>query len=552
MDLILCAGLTALESLVANHLPGRETGPFTTQVVLALFLAQYFAIKYYRIFLYHKYFSPLRHVPGPTNNHFLFGQAINFLKAETPTTLYIKWMREHPDAPFIRYLTWGNTEVLVPVNVNAHREVLQFQCYSLQKPRWFLRIVKEVAGHGLILMEGEEHKAHRKMLGGSFSLKNIRKLEPIFQEKAKDISRYFNKCIRENDNKTGVIDCTTTFSKAILDIMGQAILGVNLNYVKPGDEDKTEESTQVQENGLKKGCSFHEAYDVFFSPKAMGKVLLFANGFIPTRWLPLQANREFLFAMDWLNDVLRNLIRERYREVSTATAAGKYEPKDSRDLVTFVVEESMPGGVAEGIGEREFLGHLLEFMAAGHDTSANMLSWSLYVMALNQDIQDRLRAELNRLPENPSYNDLDRLPYLEAFSKECLRMYSPSTTYHRDTNTDIVVEGIHIPRGTLVDMCPSTTLLNPAIWGDDVDKFDPTRWDRLTGDQLSPYAFSPFSNGPRICIGRQFAMFEIKTILAEIVRKYRFVSVDQGFTVENPGFTLRPHGLRVRLEQIKK
>ncbi|KAI1106347.1 cytochrome P450 [Jackrogersella minutella] len=549
MDLILCAGLTAAESIVVNKLPGQETRPVSAKVALAFFLAQYLAVKYYRIFLYHKYFSPLRHLPGPTDNHFLFGQALNFLRAETPTTLYVKWMREHPDAPFIRYLTWGNTEVLVPVNLNAHREVLQMQCYSLQKPVWFLRIVKEVAGHGLILMEGEEHRAHRKMLGGSFSLKNIRKLEPIFQEKARDLCGYFNQCIRENDNKTGVVDCTTIFSKTILDIMGSAILGVNLSYVKPGDE---KDEKLVESNDLNKGCSFHEAYDVFFSPKGIAKVLLFANGFLPTRWLPLQANREFLFAMDWLNDVLRGLIRDRYREVSTATAAKRYESKDSRDLITFVVEESMPGGIAEGIGENEFLGHLLEFMAAGHDTSANMLSWSLYVMALDQDMQDKLRAELNTISSNPTYNELDRLPYLENFSKEVLRVYSPSTTYHRAAGMDIIVEGVQIPKDTLVDLCPSVTLLNPAIWGDNVDEMDPDRWEHLTGDQLSPYAFSPFSNGPRICIGRAFAMFEIKTILAEIIRNYRFVSVDQGFTVENPGFTLRPHGLMVRLEKLSK
>ncbi|OTA99518.1 hypothetical protein M426DRAFT_325056 [Hypoxylon sp. CI-4A] len=549
MDLILCAGLTAVELVFVNKLPGREVGLATTKAALAIFLAQYLAVKYYRIFLYHEYFSPLRHVPGPTDNHFLFGQALNFLRAETPTTLYIKWMREHPEAPFIRYLTWGNTEVLVPNSVGAHREVLQTQCYSLQKPKWFLRIVKEVAGHGLILMEGDEHKAHRKMLGGSFSLKNIRKLEPIFQEKAKDLCRYFKQRIHENDDKTGVIDCTLTFSKAILDIMGQAILGVDLDYVKPGEEGD-ESSTKEQSNGLKKGCTFYEAYDIFFSPKAMGKILLFANGFFPTRWLPFQANREFLYAMGWLNDVLLNLIRERKRDVSAATIAGKYESKDSRDLVTFVVEEGMPGGVAEGIGEREFLGHLLEFMAAGHDTSANMLSWALMIMAQNHDIQDKLREELNTLSANPSYNELDRLPYLENFSKETLRIYSPATTYQRETNTDIVAEGIHIPKGILFDLCPSVTLLNPFIWGDDVDNFDPTRWDRLTGNQLSPYAFSPFSNGPRICIGKQFAMFEIKTILAEIVRNYRFLSVDQDYTVENPGFTLRPHGLKVRLEKI--
>ncbi|KAI1091137.1 cytochrome P450 [Rostrohypoxylon terebratum] len=546
MDLILCAGLASVETLLVNNISGQESRPVSGKISLALFFAQYFVVKFYRIFLYHRYFSPLRHLPGPTDNHFLFGQALNFLKAESPTALYVKWMREHPDVPFIRYLTWGNTEVLFPVSLNAHREILQFQCYSLQKPTWFLRVVREVAGHGLILMEGEEHKAHRKMLGGSFSLKNIRKLEPIFQEKARDLCRYFNQCIRENDNQTGTIDCTTTFSKAILDIMGSAILGVKLDYVKPGEE-KAEKS-----NDLKKGCSFHEAYDIFFSPQGIGKFLLFANGYLPTRWLPFDANRKFLFAMGWLNDVLRNLIRERYRQVSTATAEGRYESKDSRDLLTFVVEESLPGGIAEGIGEREFLGHLLEFMAAGHDTSANMLSWSLYILALNPDIQETLREELKGLSDNPTYNDLERLPYLEAFSKEVLRLYSPSTTYHRETNTDIAVEGVHIPSGVLVDLAPSVTLMNPSIWGDDVDNFDPTRWQRLTGDQLSPYAFSPFSNGPRICIGRLFAMFEIKYILTEIVRNFRFVSVDNGFTIENPGFTLRPHGLRVRFEELEK
>ena len=94
------------------------------------------------------------------------------------------------------------------------------------------------------------------------------------------------------------------------------------------------------------------------------------------------------------------------------------------------------------------------------------------------------------------------------------------------------------------------TSLNPKIWGEDVDEVDPDRWDRLSGDQLSPYAFEVFSNGPRICVGRQFAYMEIKTIFVEIIRNYRFLSVEKSFTVENPAFTLRPNGLEVRLEKI--
>ncbi|CAJ2513250.1 Uu.00g013690.m01.CDS01 [Anthostomella pinea] len=554
MDFVICAGVAFAESLLLKRAPaslfGEVRGSTTSQTALTLFFLQYLVVKYYRIVAYPKYVSPLRHVPGPTDNHPLIGQALNLIIAKTPTELYIKWMRQYPDAPFIRYLTWANTEVLVPNNLNAHREVLQTQCYSFTKPNWFLRLVKEVAGHGLILMEGDEHRAHRRMLAGPFSLKNIRKLEPIFQEKAKDICRYFDQSIAEGDGKRGAIDCTTTFSKAILDIMGSAILGLDLNYVKPG-ETSDDVSTQANNSNLKPGCTFHEAYDVFFAPDTMGKILLVVNGIMPVRWLPLQANREFLHAMGWLNDVLRTLIRDRYKQVSESKAKNEYESKDSRDLVTFIVEENLTGGVTEGMGEEEFLGHLLEFMAAGHDTSANMLSWSLYVLATNQDIQEKLRNEVKTLPDSPSYTELDKLSYLENFCKEILRLYSPSTTYQRGAEHDVVVEGVHIPKGTLLDLCPSVTLLNPLIWGESVDEVDPDRWDSLEGDQTSLYTFSAFSNGPKICIGKLFAMFEIKTILAEMVRNFKFVEVAKPFAIENPGFTLRPAGLEVRLERLK-
>lgn len=272
--------------------------------------------------------------------------------AKTPTELYTKWMEEHPDAPFIRYLSIGNNEVLVPNNLNAHKEVLQNQCYSFHKPDFFLRMVKEIAGHGLVLMDGDEHKLHRKMVNGSFSLKNIRKLEPIFKDKAKDLARYWDQRIAENDGKTGSFDCINTFAKAILDIMGQALLGIDLDYVKPGQQ------KELQDGGLREGCTFHEAYNIFFSPGPLGKFLLVVNGWIPTRWLPLKTNRDFLYAMDWLNDVLINVIRDRYRDITKAIAAGTYEQKDSRDLVTYIVEEGLTGGAAREMGEREFLGHV--------------------------------------------------------------------------------------------------------------------------------------------------------------------------------------------------
>jgi cytochrome P450 len=469
MDLLICAGLATVEVLAATKFWAGGSGSRLNSLpvlhaAIGTFLAQYLTLKIYRIFLYHRYFSPLRHLPGPTvrprrlgwfpqkkrmiiciwylltvikNNHPIFGQSLNLIRAETPTTLYVQWMKEHPDAPFIRYLGFLNTEVLVPNSLAANKNVLHDNCYTFVKPQWFLRIVKEVAGHGLILMEGAEHRAHRRMLTNSFSLKSIRKLEPVFREKARDICRFFGQRISDHDGKTGTFDCIDTFMRAILDIMGTVILGVDLDYVKPRTGHETSQTLDPTGSSSKpqRECSFHEAYDVFFAPGTLGKLLLFANAHVPVRWLPLEANREFLSAMHWLNDVLLGIIRTRRREVAAAREAGAHQTSRSRDLVTFIVEESGPGGATEAMGEDEFLGHLLEIMAAGHDTSANMLSWSCYIMATRQDIQDRLRAELAAVSPDAPFAELDKLPYLECFAKECMRVYSPGMLHWIDMGT---------------------------------------------------------------------------------------------------------------------
>ena len=173
-------------------------------------------------------------------------------------------------------------------------------------------------------------------------------------------------------------------------------------------------------------------------------------------------------------------------------------------------------------------------------------------MATKQDIQDKLREEMLRelgeAPE-PTYAQIEALPYLDNFTRETLRVYASVSTTYRQAVIDETICRIPIPKGTMFDVVPHVTLMNPLIWGDDVDEFDPTRWDRLSEEARSPYVFSTFSNGPRVCLGRSFAFREIKIILVEIVRNYRFLAVEGPFTVENPSLTLRPRGLRVLLEK---
>lgn len=124
-----------------------------------------------------------------------------------------------------------------------------------------------------------------------------------------------------------------------------------------------------------------------------------------------------------------------------------------------------------------------------------------------------------------------------------------ATSHHRQATEDLIIDSVSVPKGTTIDIVPAVPMLNPHIWGDDAEEPKPDRWDRLSGDQLSPYAYEPFSNGPRMCIGKNYAMMEIKILLVDMVRQFRFVDVNKEFTIENPGFALRPCGMEVKLEK---
>lgn len=99
-------------------------------------------------------------------------------------------------------------------------------------------------------------------------------------------------------------------------------------------------------------------------------------------------------------------------------------------------------------------------------------------------------------------------------------------------------------------MCCAMPQQNPLIWGDDAHLVNPNRWQGLPvhDKRLDPFAFEAFSNGPRICLGKRFALLEMKTILVELVRNFRFLKVEESFTLANPSLVLRPNGLKIRLE----
>ncbi|KAH8847789.1 hypothetical protein MCOR27_001908 [Pyricularia oryzae] len=547
MDIQTCAVLSALETVAWVGFHEYRSLALTTRkelvaVFSVFFLVQYFCAKIYRIFIYPVHVSPLRHLPTPKGNHFMLGQLVNQFRASCPNELYLKWTSQWPDSPFVRFFTIGNKESLLINGIEANREVFATHCYAFTKPSLFLRFVGDIAGTGLLFTEGDEHKRHRKMILNVFSVPNLKKMFPIFQEKAEELSQHLDATIAASTGDS--IDVQCIYSKATIDIIGITALGLDLRNLK---------STKLR-------MDFLQCYRRMHEQPFSAALISFINVHVPIRrllWF-VRANRDFVEASQEVRAMLRTCIRERIRDVDSRKGAEvKFQ---SRDLLTYMVEERLLAQCKDPLTTEDILGHLLNFLSAGHETTTGVMTWASYVLATNPRIQDRLRAEVEALLKEspcPSYSDIERMKYMHNFVREVLRLYSPAVATYREAAKDVTICGTLIPKGTHLVLCPSVCNKSKRIWGADAEEFVPERWEKLDGEAASPYSIMTFLAGPRQCIGKQYALQEVKVLLIEVISKFRLlpteelVSNDFKVNISNPGVVLRPKGgMVLRVERL--
>lgn len=179
------------------------------------------------------------------------------------------------------------------------------------------------------------------------------------------------------------------------------------------------------------------------------------------------------------------------------------------------------------------------------------MAWSLYVLAQHPDIQERLRNEVQNL-QDPTFEQIESCRYLNNVCREMLRYIPPGTTLFgflilvsvtsRVASVKDQINGVTIPKGTLVFIAISAINFDETIWGPDVDSFNPDRWDKLP-EAVSNYNYLTFLQGPRSCIGRRFAETEMKVLLVKLIQRLRYDEVVKGRYVEKKAMiTTRPKG----------
>jgi len=222
----------------------------------------------------------------------------------------------------------------------------------------------------------------------------------------------------------------------------------------------------------------------------------------------------------YLGDVVKEIIKTRRQQGLTGR-------KDLLHLMMTANEETTVEGVSK-LSDDEIVAQSIIFLLAGYETSSNTLSFILYHLALNSDVQDKLRTEIKETVESNAkrkslYELAQNMEYLDCVIKESQRLCPAAPHVNRECCEDYDLNGIHIPAGTEI-MIPIYVLHHdPDAW-QNPEKFDPERFRGPAKDARHAFQFLPFGAGPRNCIGMRFALMEVKIALVRILMKYKFVA----------------------------
>jgi cytochrome P450 len=191
------------------------------------------------------------------------------------------------------------------------------------------------------------------------------------------------------------------------------------------------------------------------------------------------------------------------------------------DLLAMLLE-ARDEETGEGMSDKQVHDEMMTFLLGGHETTANTLNWTWYLLSQNPEAEQRLHAELDSVlgGQIPTVEHLSQLPYARMLIEEVMRLYPAAWGFLRHAANADEIGGYHIPANSLVWMSPYVTHRHPDFW-ENPEAFDPERFTPERSASRPRFAYFPFGGGPHLCIGNAFAMMEAQLLLATIAQRYR-------------------------------
>mmetsp|Transcript_38822 Transcript_38822/g.112143 ORF Transcript_38822/g.112143 Transcript_38822/m.112143 type:complete len:545 (-) Transcript_38822:197-1831(-) len=431
-------------------------------------------------------------IPG----QFLLGSLLSITRAvarkeQNEFFLQQHWAFGQTWAAKVPFMSW----MIVTTRPENVKHVLKDNFESYPKgPR--LQGLKELLGHGIFISDGEEWHSQRKTASLIFTAKLFREhIWVVVRRNARKLRDIF-----EAVEPGKVLDVYNVLNRFTLDTIGEIGFGKCIGSLEDPSSPFLRSFDRTQQ------ISFQRLFTPFWP-------LL--------RLLGLGFERETREHFRRVDSYSRSVVRELCEGIAEGSGKGKgvawADIEAQKSFVGVFVKDALARG--EHLSEDFLRDLVLNFLLAGRDTTAHALSWTFYCLALHPDAETRARQEVSEVcgVRGPAYEDLGRLPYLQAVLSEVLRLY-PSVPFDAKTaaRDDTLPDGTFVPRGSGVAYNIYSMGRDRAIWGADAEEFRPERWLEME-EVPSNYDYPVFNAGPRECLGRRLAQVEMKACLATLL-----------------------------------
>jgi cytochrome P450 len=251
---------------------------------------------------------------------------------------------------------------------------------------------------------------------------------------------------------------------------------------------------------------------------------------IPTTW-PTPANNVYWKNCEIFDNIINSIIERRRKQIMTHNAPN--------DLLTMLME-SYDEDTKSSMSQKQLRDEVATLFMAGHETSAQTLSWTLYHLAASKEIYTKIKKEVIQILDSsqPSFENIASLTYTNQVLQETLRHYPPIWALVRRPLLNDYIDGLHLATGSNVLLNIYGLHHHPTYW-QTPQTFNPSHFDKEAEQSRPPYVFIPFGAGPRLCLGHSFAMLVMKIVVTRLVMAFEF-SVPEGYVPAiEPNITLR-------------
>ncbi len=398
---------------------------------------------------------------------------------------------------------FGNN-FFVPNEPDLVQRVMVKESKDFPKHEVLGEVLEPALGNSIFTTNGEEWQRQRKMMDKGFAHTKLKRVFPLMSNSVSDMMDRFDKYSEQD-----FIHIDAEMTHITADVIFRTILS----------EELKEEDCQI-------------LFDAFteFQEKAQ-KTMIFKLAKLPAFWHKWRSRK----SAKKIKAILAPIIKKRYDAFQSGDDMGK------DDILSSIMQAKDPKTGA-AFDYDELVDHISMLFLAGHETTASSLTWAIHLIANCPDFQEVIYKEIMEVvgDREIEYSDIQKLKQISNAFNEALRLFPPVGFFLRKNIHDTCMRDKNMKKNSYVVIAPWLIHRNRKQW-QDADTFNPDRFDKETGEKEAvKCSYLPFGKGPRICIGKGFALQESSLILATLVKKYKFTP-KPNHTPEPVGrITIRP------------